>query len=241
MKGGWATLSEQRTFAYGLPKGHLLQALQHADTLLLQRITTQAESPGRFLASVLLFNPLFWFFGLLPLAAIALRLLVDAGLWQPSTYWLFSVAGIAYPPALLLSLRGEDFFRAFRERWQYIGVKTILLDFGACELRVEEQLEHAPQRNFRFALDSRRLRPWVETHLHDPDSDVDFCDEMRIRLLAPRGLDIPDWARSRLEQPVYVHSFDNGDPHSRLTCEENVQAVLDLLQRRLRGDKGRSE
>ena len=238
MKGGWATLSEQRTFGYGLPNEHLLQALQGADTLLLQRITTQAEPPGRFLASVLLGNPLFWFFGLLPLAAIALRLLVDAGLWQPPTYWLFSVAAIAYPPALLLSLRGEDFFRAFRERWQYVGVKTISLDFRACELRVEEELEHAPQRNFRFALDSRRLRPWVVTHLHDPDSDVDFCDEMRIRLVAPRGLAIPDWARSRLEQPVYVRSFDNDNPRSRQACEEQIEAVLDLLQRRLRGDKG---
>lgn len=238
MKSDWATLSEQRTFAYGLPKGHLQQALQRADTLLLQRITTQAESPGRFLANVLLGNPLRWFFGLLPLAAIALRLLVEAGLWLPPTYWLLSVAAIAYPPALLFSLRGEDFFRAFRKRWQYVGAKTILLDFRACELRVEEELEHAPQRNFRFVLDSRRLRPWVETHLHDPDSDVDFCDEMRIRLVAPRGLAIPDWARSRLEQPVYVHSFDNDNPRSRQACEEQIEAVLDLLKRRLRGDTG---
>ena len=238
MKSDWATLSEQRTFAYGLPDGHLQQALQRADTLLLQRITTQLESPAGFLANVLLLNPLLWFFGLLPLATIALRLLVDAGLWPPPTYWLLSAAGIAYPPALLLSLRGEDFFRAFRERRQHVGAKTILLDFRACELRVEEELEHAPQRNFRFVLDSRLLRPWVETHLHDPDSDVDFCDEMRIRLAAPHGLPIPNWARSRLEQPVYVHSFDKDNPHSRQACEEQIAAVLDLLKRRLRGDRG---
>jgi hypothetical protein len=236
MKSDWATLKEQHTFGYGLPPEHFLQALRRGNSLLMQRITTEAEPPGKILLAVLVFNPLFWFFGLLPLAAIALRLLVDAGLWPAPTYWLPSVAGIAYPPALLLSLRGEDFLRAFRERHQYVGVKSISLDFTACELRVEEELEHAPQRNFRFVLDSRRLRPWAETHLHEPDSDVDFCDEMRIRLVAPRGLAIPDWARSRLEQPVYVLSFDNENPRSRQACEEKIEAVLDQLRQRLRGD-----
>lgn len=236
MKENWVTLDEQRTFAYGLPEEHLLRALRRSDTLLLQRITTQAVSLGRFLVNVLIVMPIFWFFGLMPLAAIVLGYFSNTRQLGSSLSWLLAVSGIAYVPALLLSIRRQHFLKSFQERFQYVSVKTLVLDFRSRELRVEEHFKYATQRNFRFVLDCQKLHPKVEVHLHDPDSDVDLCDEMRVRLGAPRGLRIPNWAANKLEEPVYSCSFDNTNSLSRMACEKKVQSVVDLLVQRFKGE-----
>jgi hypothetical protein len=231
----WITLSKESAFGYSLPKSHLLHSLLETDTLLLQRITTQAASLGKFLVDILLLNPIFSYFFILPLATIGLHFIAATDHWAFSTS-LLTVLGISYALALLLSIwrqRLFSSFKAFRERLQYVGEKTLMLDFKRGELQIKEHLEHAPQRDLWLVFTLNQLRTRVHIHLHDPDSDVDFYDEMRIHLVVPQDPRVPDWARSKLQEPIYIDTFDNTRERSREITEISVQNVLDLLQRRL--------
>lgn len=234
----WITVSQDKAFGYGLPESHLLHSLQHNNALLLQRIITRARSLGGFLLDVLCLYPMFLFLVLLPVQAVVLLLIPGSSQWEAWARVAFQVMG-AYALALLMVSRRRSLFKAFRERLQHVGEKALTLDFKRGELRVEERFEHAPERNFRFVLSLDRLRPNVKIHLHDPESDVDLCDAMRLYLGAPPGLRVPKWAGSKLEEPIYIHVFDNDNDRNRQDAEQKVQGVLELLNRRLNGAPAR--
>lgn len=238
LKTGWMVINQTQAFGYCLPESHLLHALQNADSLLVQRISTHAVSPGQFLANVMFFNPLFAFLALMPVTAVGLRFVPGADYWT-SAQWLLTALGITYALALISTCRWR-LFKAFRERHQHVGEKRITLDFKRGKLQVEERLDAMPHRNSCIVLALDRLQPIIKTHLHDPDSDVDLCDEMQLHLGVPRALHLPDWARWKLDQPVYVCTFDNGNAQDKTNTEIEIHKVLELLKQRLHGNAARN-
>ena len=229
----WMILEEKSAFVYSLPEAHLLNSLLNEDSLLVQHIRTQAILPGRFLANVLFFDPLFVSFWLMPIAGIILNFVPGTEHWT-LPQWLTPVLGIPYLLALIATCRWR-YFKAFRERHQHVGEKRITLDFKQGELRIEEHIDSMPHRNSCIVLAFNRLRPNIKIHLHDPDSDVDFHDEMRLHLGVPSALNLPDWARWKLDQPIHVCTFDNANERDKTISGKKIQKVLELLMQRLNG------
>lgn len=222
----------ERGGGYGQSEVELRYALRVKHNLVMLKVATYEESLWSVLVSMLFWSPLIWFLFFLPVSFLLLWIIssfIDLPQYMHGVYAL----PLAYASGLYLSLRKQSPLRDYRTRKQYVGTKTLQLDFKQQLLIAEEVFRFAPEKNRVQTVAFNKIHVSIEWNKGVEDSDYPgfYTDYVGIYLrLKSGGLKDMAWANRKLGEPVFRREYDSSDTDQAVKTQAELDEMNALLK-----------
>ena len=221
----------ERGGSYGQPESELLYALRTNGTFVVLRIVSHAASLWSMLVSLFFWRPLLWSLILYPafvILSLVLRNFIDM---SHSTMNMYAVL-LTYVTGVWLSLRRKTPVQDYRTRKQYVGSKTLSLDFAQHLMVAEEIYRYTPERNRVLTIAFEDMFAWVVWHQVNQefvDDDI-YLDSFSIHIRLKRANDINmAWAQNKIDEPILYHQYDKDDAAQNAAARQKFDEVMALL------------
>lgn len=221
----------ERGLGYGQSEVELRYALRTKHNLVMLKVATYEESLWGILVSMFLWSPLIWFLLLLPAYMFLFLFLSNLVVIPKSNSNMYALL-LAYATAFYLSVRKQSPLSDYRKRKQYVGTKTMTLNFHQQCLVAEEVYRFAPEKNCVQTVAFDKIYVHITWHKGDKDTDESYyVDSASVYLrLKSGGLKQMAWANRKIEQYIFTHEYDSTDAVQAAEAKEKVDEIMALLK-----------